>query len=149
MSTSQSPIFSLLSLSDYSEYLELLNEFRPTDLSYDEFKIIFNQIQNSGTAFVYVLREKEKGPMIGTAKLLVEHKFYHGGKNVAHIEDVIVKSTQRGKKYGSLLIEMLSNIAILLDCYKMVLQCENKLVPFYSKLGFENKDLVMVNYLNN
>ena len=86
MSANQNPVLSLLSLSDYSEYLELLNEFRPTYLSYHQFRIIFNQIQNSGTAFVYVLREKEKGPMIGTAKLLVEHKFYHGGKNVAHIE---------------------------------------------------------------
>lgn len=148
MATQQKTIMNLLSPTDYQDYITLLNEFRTTNISYEEFANILHQINETGTTFVYVLREKEDGgPIIGTAKLLIEHKFYHGGKNVGHIEDVIVKSTHRGKKYGSILIKQLTDIATLLDCYKVILYCNSELVPFYNKLGFDHNQSAMINYI--
>lgn len=147
MSTHKNITMTLLTLSDYEEYVCLLNEFRDTNLSYEEFAGILHQINETGNTFVYVLREKERGPIISTAKLLIENKFYHDGKNVGHIEDVIVKSTHQGKKYGSCLIKQLTDIACVLNCYKVLLYCNTDLVPFYSKIGFDHNQSAMINYI--
>lgn len=90
-----------------------------------------------------------------------------------HIEDVVVDSTYRGKNFGlkcvglctflfsplCRLIEQLKHISFAKGCYKVILDCSQKVlralvlacsdeqnVPFYEKTGFKVKEVQMVLY---
>ena len=58
----------ILSLNDYEEFVEVMNEFRNFSISKEQFQYILDQMEKTGNTFNYVAREIEKGPIIGTAK---------------------------------------------------------------------------------
>ena len=64
----------------------------------------------------------------------------------AHIEDVVVDSTVRGKGLGKLIITKLVELAEAAGCYKVVLDCSEANVGFYKKCGFEQKEVQMACY---
>ena len=72
--------------------------------------------------------------ILGTASLFIEQKI--NGKSAGHIEDVVVDTSMRGLGVGSALIESLIKIAKRERCYKVILNCSDKNIPFYSKFGF-------------
>lgn len=81
--------------------------------------------------FVGILDSK----IVATATLILEHKLRYKNK-CAHIEDVCVHDDYRGRRYGHDMVKHLVNVAKEYGCYKVKLNCSNKLVSFYSKLGF-------------
>lgn len=46
------------------------------------------------------------------------------------------------------IIEQLKYIGLKKDCYKIILDCSQKNVPFYEKCGFAVKELQMVMYID-
>ena len=72
--------------------------------------------------------------ILGTASLFIEKKI--NGVSAGHIEDVVVSRSQRGIGIGGLLIKNLIKTAKKKKCYKIILNCSDKNVPFYEKLGF-------------
>ena len=64
-----------------------------------------------------------------------------------YAEDVVVDEKYRGQSLGKLMINHLVNKAELLDCYKIILDCEEKNKSFYSKCGFKYKGIEMALYL--
>jgi N-acetylglutamate synthase-like GNAT family acetyltransferase len=78
--------------------------------------------------------------IIGTASMIIESKFIHGNKKVAHIEDVAVIDDYQYTGIGRTLIEELIRTAKANNCYKIILDCKDKVSGFYSKLGFKMVD---------
>ncbi len=81
--------------------------------------------------------------VIGTASLVVEQKFIHKGGKIGHIEDVAVHPDSRHLRIGSALVRHATEQARKLGCYKVILNCYERLVPFYEKLGFRKHDVGM------
>ena len=139
-------IFRPLNNNDYNYFLLLLNEFRKTHFSYEQFtELLEKQKQVS----IYVLEDIENKQIIGTGTILFEQKFIHNISLYSHIEDIIIKKEYRGYGYGKKLIEHLIKVCKQNNCYKILLDCESKLEYFYEKCGFENKGSQMVIYCNN
>lgn len=78
--------------------------------------------------------------VIGAATLLVEQKFIRQGALCGHIEDVAVRKGFEGKGVASALMERALSYAKERGCYKVILDCSEKLVPFYKKFGFKELD---------
>lgn len=78
--------------------------------------------------------------VIGTASLLIERKLIHRGGLVGHIEDVAVRRDVQHKGAGTALVQHAVSEARRLGCYKVILNCQNDRVGFYTRLGFYWKD---------
>ncbi|KAG0038014.1 Glucosamine-phosphate N-acetyltransferase-like protein [Podila clonocystis] len=84
-----------------------------------------------------------RGKIVAAGTVLVERKFIHELGLVGHIEDIAVSADQQGKKLGLRIIETLKAIGQQVGCYKVILDCSEKNVPFYEKCGFERKGVEM------
>lgn len=128
-----------LNENDYEEYLELINNFRETIFSKEEFLKILNAIKNSSDIWVI---EKDK-KLIACGTILYEIKFIHNICKLGHIEDVCVSKLYRGQNYGKILMDHLVNECFKNSCYKVSLYCDENLEYFYKQIGFEKKNIEM------
>lgn len=135
-----------LEKSDYQKgYLDLLGQL--TLINYfgeEKFNEIFEKINGSGNIEIYVIEKDNK--IIASATIIYEQKFIRNGGIVAHLEDVVVHKEFRGINLGQKLIENIVKIAKLKNAYKIILDCNEKLINFYGKNGFEKKEIQMVIY---
>ena len=134
-----------LEKQDYHKgFLDLINYFtrNPKFFTYEEFVKVFENTTNSIT---FIIEEREK--IIGTAKLIIEQKFHNNFCKMGHIEDVVVLKEYRSKGYGTLLLNKLIEIGKKKECYKIVLNCNQKNTEYYKKLGFIEKGLEMSLYV--
>ncbi|KAI8923883.1 acyl-CoA N-acyltransferase [Entophlyctis helioformis] len=97
--------------------------------------------------YTIVIEDVAKARIIGAGTLLVERKFVHNGGLVGHIEDIVTHSDYRGHNLGRLVIETLKYIGKQTGCYKIILDCSDKNVPFYVKCGFVQKEVEMALYI--
>ena len=139
-------IFRHLNEKDYESFLLLINEFRETYFSFDEFKTILEKQNNVS---IYVLEDIESKKLVGAGTLLFETKFIHHISLYAHIEDIIIKKEYRKYGYGKMLIENLIKVCKQKKSYKILLDCDQELESFYEKCGFQNKGNQMVIYCNH
>ena len=133
--------FRILSKNDYVPYIDLINEFRPCTLQKEEFNTIYTEVFQKGQ--VWLLIDDSTKNIIGTGTLLFEQKFINNGGIVAHIEDVIISKEEKGKGYGTYLLEHLINKSREKKCYKIILNCLPELAKFYEKIGFSQKNFQM------
>ncbi len=125
-----------LEVHDFSNgFLEALDSLKATNLSYKEAEDIFRKIASYPNQLVFVALIDSK--VVGTATLLIEQKFIHGGARVAHIEDVSVRKSLQHTGVGKTLILHLLEFAKKKGCYKTILSCLPDVKPFYEKLGFK------------
>ena len=83
------------------------------------------------------------GKVVGTAMMHLQHKLsYHCG-TAAHLEDVVVDRDIRGQGIGELLVQAAIDVAKEKKCYKIILGCFEKTVPYYERFGFEKHDIGM------
>ena len=54
--------------------------------------------------------------------------------------DVVVSDVYRGKQLGKLVVAVTSLLATKLGCYKITLNCNDKMIKFYNKLGYKSED---------
>ena len=137
-------IFRSLNENDYESFLVLINEFRETHFTKEQFK---TTLKNQNHVSIYVLQDVENNKIIGAGTLLFETKFIHNISLYSHIEDIIIKKEYRGCGFGKDLIQNLIKVCIEKKCYKILLDCEKNLESFYEKCGFQNKGSQMVIYL--
>ena len=85
--------------------------------------------------------------IIGMGTIIIEQKLIHSGKQVAHIEDVVITKNYQNQKYGTILLNKLMDICETYDIYKIILDCSEKNVPFYNRFNFEHRNCGMAYYL--
>jgi glucosamine-phosphate N-acetyltransferase len=123
-------------------FLESLDNLKQTsNLAQNSAKNILKQILENENHIIHVA--ELDGKIVGSTTLLVEHKFIHEGGFVGHIEDVVVTKEFEGHGIGMKLILSLLDVAKERKCYKTILNCEDKLIPFYEKIGFKQKSTEM------
>jgi len=123
-------------LKDLEQILDLLYQLSPPkeeDLKTDkkELRTILNEIIFDKNYIVCVYQEGQK--LLGTATLIIQLNLSHGGRPYAHIENVVVNKNFRGKNIGKQIVDYLIKKANERNCYKIVLSCEKKNIPFYKK----------------
>lgn len=116
-----------------------------SDLSSEERKKIWQEaVGQNAYFFVAVADEETYGEqIIATIKLLIEPKFFYGGKKVGHIEDVVTRRGFEGMGLAQALMQAALTEAKKQNCYKVILDCHKKLIPFYKKSGFKETDVCM------
>jgi glucosamine-phosphate N-acetyltransferase len=114
------------------------------DIRFNEYRMeIINRILGDQNYIIIVAEEQENHTIIGTATLLIEQKFIHNGGRVGHIEDVATRAGFEGIGVGKKIIQKLIETSKELQCYKIILDCDNKVIGFYEKLGFKKKAVMM------
>jgi len=94
----------------------------------------------------YTYLMKDNDTIVGIGTLLIEKKVIHGFKSVGHIEDIVVDTNYRGRKYGKHLIHYLLDMARSKYCFKVILDCSSENQGFYEACGFSNKGVCMGYY---
>ncbi|KLO07551.1 acyl-CoA N-acyltransferase [Schizopora paradoxa] len=98
------------------------------------------------TYYTLVVVDKTTDTIVGVGCVFIERKFLRGNGIVGHIEDIAVDEKQQGKKIGLRIINALTAISERKGCYKTILNCSDKNIPFYEKCGFEKKENEMAKY---
>lgn len=125
-------------------FLECLKALSDPKISLDDAKMIFIMRAAQGIVTYTATDWKNEEPIIvGTASLLIEQKYLHGGRKVAHIEDVSVREDCHGQGIGKALIEYLIDEAKQAKCYKIILNCDLDIKEFYEKCGFHQHGITM------
>lgn len=132
------PILRELTIYDdakqFFHVLTQLNKQSYENYTVQAFQTKIQQLYNLGQ-LIYVATVG--GIIIGTAKLVVEPKFFD---SVGHIEDVVVDSNYRRLGIGKMLVDKLTEIALGSGCYKVVLSANSQVEQFYIDCGF-NRDV--------
>lgn len=125
-----------LEKGDLRQLLRLLSNLTEAPaLSDAELVEVFHRRKAFGV-ITKVAVDEASGEIIGTASLVVEPKFFRGGRNVAHIEDVVTHPDHRARGVGHKLLHALEASAAEHNCYKIILDCSDHCTPFYEKKGF-------------
>jgi len=122
-------------LSNLSEVGKLANDT-------NRKREILREIKDKNYRIV-VAEDNQNHQIIGSATLLIEQKFIHNGGKAGHIEDVVTRKGYEGKGIGREILKELIKIAKDNECYKIILDCDEKLVKFYEKLGFKKHSIMM------
>jgi glucosamine-phosphate N-acetyltransferase len=132
----------ILNKDDYSQYFDLINIFRKTSFTNNDFINNLLKINNNSNIWVIELNNK----LIATGTLLYEYKFIHNISKIAHIEDICVDNNYRGKNYGKILMKHLIDEAKKEKCYKVTLYCKEDLENFYKSCNMEKNGVQMAIY---
>jgi glucosamine-phosphate N-acetyltransferase len=130
-------------------YLELLSEL--TEVSKLETPVFLENIQKISQMGTIIICFLENPPfdgfkIVASGTIIIEPKIIHGGKNVGHIEDVVVKKSYRGFNVSQDILDLLKEEAKEKECYKVILDCDEKIKRVYIKSGFEEKAIQMAMY---
>lgn len=118
-------------------FFSLLAQLSGQTTSYNP-DLLWNEYTKHSNHITFVDEVKEAGKLasiIATSSVLIENKFLHCGSRVGHIEDVVVDRDTRGTGLGQKIVEHCIDYCRDVGCYKVILDCSNKNVPFYINCG--------------
>ncbi|XP_028398780.1 glucosamine 6-phosphate N-acetyltransferase-like [Dendronephthya gigantea] len=133
-----------LSLHDYCKgYIELLAQLTKVgDITEEKYGKRFREMKECpNTYYIAVIENTKEGKIVAAASLVLEQKFIHEIAMRGRIEEVVVHTKCRGKHFGKVLVESLTLLAKNLGCYKISLDCNEALVPYYNKFGYKKEDV--------
>ncbi len=123
--------------SDYLAYHTLINDFRETSFSEEEFHQRLGDLSQRGIE-IYVM-EESSGALVATATLIVEPKFIFNLATYAHIEDVCVATRRRREGLGKAIMKELLAVCKQRGYHKVTLCCGDQNVSFYEACGLEKR----------
>ena len=130
------------------QYLLLLSEL--TSTSYIETSLFIKNVERIseiGAIIVGIITDVSNNiEIIASGTIIIEPKIIKGGKNVGHIEDIVVAKHMRGKDISSKIINILKLFARESNCYKVILDCNEEVKNVYIKNGFNVKGIQMAEY---
>ena len=116
-------------------FLESLDSLKTaSNISKEKAKAILKKITANPNHVIFVA--SLDGKIIGSTTLIIEQKFIHDGGLVGHIEDVVVSKEHEGRGIGFKIMQTALEYAKSQGCYKTILDCDDKVRPFYERLGF-------------
>ncbi|WVQ93334.1 hypothetical protein IAU59_000402 [Kwoniella sp. CBS 9459] len=117
-------------------------------LSAQTYRDTFQELRACrNTYFIIVIVERATDKIVGSGSIIVERKLLRSAGLVGHIEDIAVSKSMQGRKLGLRIINALEEIGRARGCYKIILDCSDKNIPFYEKCGFKHKEFQMVRYM--
>lgn len=120
----------------HNGFLESLDSLKlASNLSREKAESILKKIMRNQNHVIFVAILNDK--IIGSTTLLIEQKFIHDGGLVGHIEDVVVSKKHEGIGIGLKIMQVALEYAKNQGCYKTILDCDDKVMPFYERLGFK------------
>jgi len=129
----------------YKGYLKLLGQLASIDhINYNTFLAKLDMIHTNPNHMIFVM--EENNVVIANITLLIEPKFIHHNQNVAHLEDFIIDPDYRKNGLGKILLRHCIDVAKSMNCYKLILNCDDKLVSYYQTYHFTNKNNEMSLY---
>jgi glucosamine-phosphate N-acetyltransferase len=128
-----------------NKYLFLLSYL--TEVSGLSNKAFFQSLKRINSMGKIIVGIEDK-TIVCSGTIIIESKLIHGAKPAAHIEDVVVLYDWRKKGIAQKLLENLQNIAIEEKCYKIILDCQEHLIPVYEKAEFHKHGIQMAKYMN-
>ena len=129
----------------HKNILNILNQLSPTtNISKNKFYQFLKSLNNLHQ--IIVIEDIINNKIIGIGSILIEQKIIHNMGKVAHIEDIVIDKNYRKMSLGTKLIRKLKKIAINNKCYKIILNCDEKLIKYYENLGFISKNIQMAIY---
>ena len=150
MSTKEKYTIRRIKKTDYDsgliELLGQLTSISKDNIPRDKFDDYVETLLQNNNHITIVVETTLSKSVVGTATLLIEPKLIHNISKVGHVEDVVVDKNCRGEGIGKMMLDYLTRKAEILECYKVILDCDSKNVPFYEKCGFENKGVEMALY---
>jgi glucosamine-phosphate N-acetyltransferase len=133
------------------QYLDLLsNLYENIDTHsypYQQFKDFVNNLNDKHV--VLVIEDPNEDIIVGTGTIIIEPKVSHNFGMVGHIEDVIILPDYQGLGIGTVIIEKLVSYADSQNCYKCILNCNDKNIPFYEKCKFSLNNSEMSYYFDS
>lgn len=120
-------------------YMQLMSHLSVVeDIEHSLFVKNVETVANMGVILLCMVKTDDETDIqiAGSATAIIEPKIIRAGKSVCHIEDVVVHPIWRGRHIASTLLQLLSNYAEHRNCYKVLLDCKEDLIPFYKKQGF-------------
>ena len=132
-----------------TQYLNLLSELTLCPNILDEyFYENLKKINCIGLIIIAWIRlPNEQFEIVGSGTIIIEPKIFRSGMTVGHIEDIVVKSTFRGKKISQNILNKLKDFGIDSNCYKIILDCDESVCNVYTSNGFKIKGIQMAQYL--
>jgi glucosamine-phosphate N-acetyltransferase len=109
----------------------------------EQAKKILQEIKSYPLYKIFVAVKNDDTEIIGSITLLIEQKFIHDGGKSGHIEDVVTRKEYEGIGIGSALVSAALAFAREKNCYKVILDCSEKNVRFYEKIGFRRNEISM------
>lgn len=128
---------------DYDRgYISLLSQLTTVgDVSREEFEARFSTIEAClDSYYITVIEDTQTKQIIASGTLVKELKFIHKCSARGRIEDIVVDDKYRGRQLGKLILDVLTMMSKTVGCYKVSLECLDKLVPFYSQFGYAKED---------
>lgn len=106
------------------------------------------RINEMGTIVVGVLNDLSSNhfEIVASGTIIIEPKIIREGKNVGHIEDIVVAKHMRGKGISYKILDFLKLFARENNCYKVILDCDNEIKNVYIKNGLKVKGVQMAEY---
>lgn len=132
-------IIRKLTQTDYNKYLVMINEFRTTVFTEEQFIETLKYI--GPFSEIWVIEKDDE--IIATGTIIYEKKLIFNNGKLAHIEDVCVKEKYRKFGFGKIIVNHLMNEAKERDCYKVTLVCNESNIRFYEKCGMEMRGVQM------
>ena len=130
------------------QYLVLLSEL--TSTSYIETALFLKNIERiseMGAIIVGIIdNSSDNIEIIASGTIIIEPKIIREGKNVGHIEDIVVAKHMRGKGISSRILNTLKLFGRERNCYKVILDCNKKIKNVYIQNGFYVKGIQMAEY---
>jgi len=127
----------------FFETLSNLTEVGKISSDIDLAKGILSMINNNKNYRIVIAEDRKNHQVIGTSTLLIEQKFIHNGGKVGHIEDVVTRKGYEGNGIGKEILKELIKIGKENGCYKIILDCDEKIIKFYEKIGFRKHSTMM------
>ena len=131
------------------KYLDLLTQLTQVSIySNETFISLVNDIFKMGSIIV-CYKNNPLSPdfdIVASGTIIIEPKIIRGGKSVGHIEDIVTRSSYRGKGLGQDILELLIQEGREKNCYKIILDCTDNLKGYYEKMDFKESGMQMAIY---
>ena len=132
--------FKKISEKEYDSVYTLLQELTDVGI-YNKKKFI--TYLHTLPSNIHMFCICEDSMVIGIGTIMIEQKIIHNFSKVGHIEDIVIDSNYNGRGYGKNLLNFLTNFAKGEGCYKVILDCSQKVKGFYEKCGYMEKNISM------
>ena len=132
------------------EYISLLKQLTTSVFTTKETitKFYRDHIKDNKMLFHLCIVEKSlgsdgEGKYLALGNISIQPKLTRGLSFMSMIEDIVVDRSARGKGLGKVIVDCLTEVSFAMGCYKVLLYCDEKLVPFYNKSGYESNSVLM------